>query len=435
MRHKVLWITSIIALGALCVFHMSKKPFDPLRHTAAVIIQGEYFQARFMDRLGVENACLGQAACIDAQRRYFVMGGTHLRLLSYDKITLVFGDGSRSLATLVLCDPESGMAIIQAERIPSTLQALTPSTVSNTDQVDGYHMMLEEGGPSHIKITTSFPRKTLYEFGYWSWSHGSDDVIFIDPETHNLLGIHILRYKDSRYFVTGSHIAYVLSLLQRDGCVVFHKPRYEVCGVATAQLAGAYSKKVDKELSAPGDQRYAQEVFMVVQGDGVFQPGDILKYRHVDQQGDRVRWGGPNKRTDTSNKVKVLRGGQVIDLVSQAYPVDREESLVAHGIIFYKFGFFLRYIWGGAHRDLWCYRPLRPFHKVVRVVDDLPQSVFDRVNGRAVRDVGALRELLQTKGPIVLSLCDVSWPSMYLQMLEQPFPMHYHRVPASLEVA
>lgn len=338
------------------------------------------------------------AVCVDKKRRYFVMSNVYFALTQCDSTQVWFSDGSSTPAQLVFNDEDAGVAVVQADAVPENIKALPVGQARHADSIDGYHFCYSKTSTNIAKKRIALPQKTFYEFGLWDSPGFAPETVFVDANNNTLVGLYIMNVGNRSLFVRGDHIAYILNLLQKKPDARMSKPRYIARGIETHYLeqVGSYSQDIDRALSAPGDNAYAHNVFIVVQGDDVFEEGDIMKYRHVDQQGDVAYWGGPNKREDTSDRVKVLRRGQVIELRSSAHPVENSRYNYKDRAIFSRAGLFVRSFIGWPKRHVWFCSLKHP--------DALGgdfKEMFDKVNGRNVETVEELAAVLNTSDPVV----------------------------------
>ena len=400
-KTKTIFTVLVFALVCAGTFFMMRPTPDPRKSFAVVsVLCHHYLQVGEAALSGGSRRFL-PAVCVDVKRRYFVMSNQNFMLSEYGSIKIWFSDESSVPATLVFNDEDAGLAVVQAETVPSHMQALPMSKVSCGEKdVDGYHFLFSPSGHSVVKKSVSLPSKTLYDFGLWEAPGLAPDAIFVCAQDSTLAGLHVMTVGGKDFFVKGEHIAYVVALLQKNPQARMFKPHYVVQGVQTNNLeqTGFYTPEVDRALSVEGDHNPAHEVFVVLEGDGVFEEGDVMKYRHVDQQGSVAYWGGPNPRKDTSDRVKVLRRGEILELRSQTHPASVARYNYKNNAVFFQIGLFLRALSGWPKRHVWFYSLLRP-----AVIETGGISMFDTVNDKTVKTVEELEVILNSNDPVLFS--------------------------------
>lgn len=426
---KNILIALVFGLAFLGFFAL-KRPCDPKDSFVKVSVFCRYDTFSAV-RLAAQNVWrFLPAVCVDVKRRYFVMSNSFFMLTQCDSIMVWFSDGSSSCAKLVFNDEDAGLAVIQADTAPTQIKALEVGPVRPANGVDGYHFLFTPTGHSVVKKRTSLPIKTLYDFGLWETSGVSKDAIFVDAQENTLVGLHVLSNNGRDFFVKGEHIAYVLSLVQKSPNACMFKPKYLVRGTETHYLeqVGLYTKDVDRALSVDGDNVMAHEVFVVVQGDGVFEVGDIMKYRHVDQQGNTAYWSGPNSRKDTSDRVKVWRRGEILELRSQTYPVGISRYNDEDRVIFMQARQLLRFLSDWPKRETWFSVLIHPW-----ALGGYSNVTFDHINGKTIETVEDLKAALRIDGPVLFSSEDSFTPHVGAFALPGKTACDVMRSPSTLE--
>jgi len=366
-NHSIFFFLLLIALSVqfYCVRH-SDQPQDDRIYTSLVRVRIELGPSNVpgqfelydppiygSDKLLMKKEVAG--VCVDKQRGLVVLSNAYFDLYQYSGITVIVHDGCEVPAKVVFQDREFCLAVLKIDDVPDSLSEVAIEPVM-CERVNGYHLMY--GGAYHC-CAEVLPTRQHYPFAAWAGCPGGHGSIFIHPDRHTLVGISILSYQDKQFVLECGHIAHMIRMVQSQSIATLYKTVYDMQIVSADALMtwGQYSRSIDQQLSVVGDEEMARYVCVVTRGDGVLQPGDIMKYYHVGIQKEsgreRVIWGALNRQDQSvESRVKVLRRGRVLEVQPEIVPYDISNVIhTSSQMTFWQPGLFFRHCLGWKVRS------------------------------------------------------------------------------------